>query len=149
MKFSKIIALSALLLGFGFCTSVMAEGGKVAVVDVPAIVAGSKQVQALKDEQTKKNKELGKWLDNVRDEIAKQKDDEAKQKLSKKYEAEFVKKREDNAKEYAKKLTEIDKNITNSIAEQAKLKGYDVVFSKATVLYGGEDLTEEVAKIVK
>ena len=121
----------------------------VAIVDVSKIVAGSKQVKALKDEQTKKNAELNKWLETARADVAKQQTEAGKEKLLKKYEADLAKKREANAKEYAKKLADIDKSISDTIAAQAKAKGYDVVLSKSVVLYGGYDLTAEIAKAVK
>ena len=69
--------------------------------------------------------------------------------MLKKYEGELAKKREANAKDYAKKLSEIDKNISATIEAQAKANGYDLVLSKSTVLYGGEDITAEIAKVVK
>ena len=40
-------------------------------------------------------------------------------------------------------------SISSTIAAQAKAKGYDIVLAKSTVLYGGEDITAEIAKIVK
>ena len=123
--------------------------GKVAVVDVPKIVAESKQVKALKEEQINKSKELEKWLKTARETVEKQKTDAAKEKMLKKYETELAKKRSDNAKAYAQKLNAIDKSISDTIAAHAKANGYDVVLSKTTVLYGGDDITEAIAKIVK
>lgn len=152
MKFDlKFAAVTALVLGIGIGSAAIAEGvsGKVAVVDVPKIVSESKQVQALKDEQAKKSQELNKWLDVVRADVAKQQTEAGKEKLLKKYEGELAKKREANAKDYAKKLSEIDKNISATIEAQAKANGYDLVLSKSTVLYGGEDITAEIAKVVK
>ena len=147
----KLVAVAALALGLGIGSSnvAMADAGKVAVVDVPKIVSESKQVQALKDEQAKKSQELAKWLEVVRADVAKQQTEAGKEKLLKKYEADLAKKREANAKDYAKKLADIDKNISATIEAQAKLKGYDLVLSKSTVLYGGDDLTAEIAKVVK
>lgn len=156
----KLLAVSALVLGIGLGTAgiSMAEDAvntapgvvkKVAVVDVPKIVAESKQVQALKDEQAKKTQELNKWLEVVRADVAKQQTEAGKEKLLKKYEADLAKKREANAKDYAKKLSDIDKNISATIEAQAKAQGYDLVLSKSTVLYGGDDLTAEIAKVVK
>ena len=66
-----------------------------------------------------------------------------------KYDEEFAKKREANANDYAKKLTAIDNSISATIATQAKARGFDVVIAKSTVLYGGVDITAEVAKAVK
>ncbi len=154
----RLLAVSALALGITLGSAnlslaaenaVAAQAGKVAVVDVPRIVAGSKQVKALKDEQAKKSAELNKWLETVRADVAKQQTEAGKEKLLKKYEADLAKKREANAKDYAKKLADIDKSISDTIAAQAKAKGYDIVLSKSTVLYGGDDLTAEIAKAVK
>lgn len=147
----KLVAVAVLALGVGVGSAnvAMADAGKVAVVDVPKIVSESKQVQALKDEQAKKSQELAKWLEVVRADVAKQQTEAGKEKLLKKYEADLAKKREANAKDYSKKLADIDKNISATIEAQAKLKGYDLVLSKSTVLYGGDDLTAEIAKVVK
>ncbi len=123
--------------------------GKVALVDVTKIVAESKQVKALKEEQLKKSKELENWLKTARENVEKQKTDAAKEKMVKKYEEDLAQKRSENAKLYAQKLNEIDKSISDSIAAYAKANGYDIVLSKSTVLYGGNDITAEIAKIVK
>jgi len=103
----------------------------------------------LKDEQTKKAQELQKWLEVVRADIAKQSTKEGKDKLTKKYDAELAKKKEANTQEYTKKLAEIDASITSTIVNQAKAKGYNLVLTKSTVLYGGDDITAEIKKVVK
>ena len=51
--------------------------------------------------------------------------------------------------DYAAKLKAIDESISAQIAAKAKADGYDVVLSKGIVLYGGKDITDEVAKIIK
>ncbi len=122
---------------------------KIAVVDVPTIVAKSSQVKTLKDEQIKKAQDLQKWLETVNNDVKKQSTDANKQKLLKKYNDELAKKKEANAKDYAQKLAAIDKSISDTIAAQAKAKGYSIVIAKSTVLYGGEDITAEIAKLVK
>lgn len=122
---------------------------KIAVVDVPSIVAKSQQVQTLKNEETKKAKELSQWLETVNAEVKKQSTDSAKQALAKKYNAEFEKKKEAHAKEYREKLEAIDSNISATIAAQAKANGYSIVLAKSTVLYGGEDITPIISKAVK
>ena len=47
------------------------------------------------------------------------------------------------------KLEEIDKNISEVIANEAKQMGYEIVITKKLVLYGGNDITEEIIKKVK
>lgn len=150
---SKILASACLVIGIVIGANNFAmsdvKSSQIAVVDVPAIVAKSAQVKALKDEQTKKAQELKKWLDTVNADVQKQSTEANKQKLLKKYNEELAKKKEVNVKEYTKKLSAIDASISATIAAQAKAKGYDIVIAKSSVLYGGDDITAEIAKMVK
>ena len=144
----KKIILTTLLLA-GLTGTAFAES-KIAVVDIQAVVAKSAQVQALKKENEAKAKELQKWLGNCKTEINKQKTQSAKDKLTKKYEAELKQKQEANQKVYSDKLKAIDKSITETIVKEAVVKGYDLVLTKqGVVLYGGKDITEDLKKIVK
>ena len=146
------IAIAAFAIGMGFNNIAMSDipaNYKVAVVDVNAVVSKSAQVQALKKEQQTKLQELQKWLNNARTDVAKQSTDENKQKLAKKYDAEFAKKQEAIKKNYATKLKAIDKSITATIAQEAKAQNYNLVLSKGSVLYGGDDITASIAKVVK
>ncbi|MBR2524996.1 OmpH family outer membrane protein [bacterium] len=143
----KQILTTAIILGLTTTTPAFAE--KIAVVDVPAVVAQSQQVKALKQEQTKKIQDLEKWLATVRADVEKQQTQEGKDKLLKKYNAEFAKKKEAIAKDYQARLKAVDKSISETIAQQAKAKGYDIVISKGMVLYGGDDITADINKVVK
>ena len=58
-------------------------------------------------------------------------------------------KKEAIAKSYQTKLQAIDKSITATIEAQAKAQGYDIVLAKTSVLYGGQDITAAIAKVVK
>ena len=97
----------------------------------------------------KKAQDLAKWLDTVKADVQKQSTEANKKKMLDKYNAEFAKKKDANAKEYAKKLADIDKSISAIIAAKAKANGYDLVLSKGQVLFGGEDITAEISKEVK
>ena len=145
MKKTLSFVLTLLLLGTG---AAMAEQ-KIAVVDIPAVVAKSAQVQALKKEQQAKMQDLEKWLKIVQADVEKQQTQEGKEKLLKKYNAEFAKKKETLAKNYQSQLQAIDKSITETISATAKSKGYDIVISKNVVVYGGDDITAELQKLVK
>ena len=144
----KILVTTLLLVTMGITNAAIADT-KIAVVDVQAVVSKSAQVQALKKEQQTKMQELEKWLPTARADVEKQQTQESKEKLLKKYNADFAKKKETIAKNYQAKLQEIDKSITATIASQAKLKGYDMVITKGTVLYGGDDITQDIMKVVK
>ncbi len=122
---------------------------RIAVVDVQAIVSSSAQVQALKKEQQTKITDLEKWLKTAQADVEKQKTQEGKEKLLKKYNVEFAKKKEAIAKDYAARLQAVDKSITDTISTQARLKGYNMVISKGVVVYGGDDITADVKKVVK
>ena len=135
----------ALILGSGLA---MAEQ-RIAVVDVQAVVSKSAQVQALKKEQQSKMQDLEKWLKTAQADVQKQQTKEGKEKLLKKYNTEFGKKKEAIAKDYAARLQAVDKSITDTIATQARLKGYNMVISKGVVVFGGDDITADVQKVVK
>ena len=145
----KKLLVTGLLLATLGINSAMADT-RIAVVDVQAVVASSSQVQALKKEQQTKLQELDKWLKNVKADVDKQKTQEGKEKLIKKYDGEFLKKQNDIKSNYAKKLQAIDVNITQAIANEAKAKGYNLVLSKqGQVLYSSDDLTANIQKAVK
>lgn len=145
MKKTLSLVLTSLILG---TSAVMAEQ-KIAVIDVPAVVAKSAQVQALKKEQQAKIQDLEKWLKTAQADVEKQKTKEGKEKLLNKYNADFAKKKESIAKDYQTKLQAVDKSITETISATAKAKGYDMVISKSVVVFGGDDITADVQKVVK
>ncbi len=150
----KIVLLVAFAFGLGLGINNFAMSGvpanfKVAVVDVQKVVSSSKQVSDLKKEQTKKMDEIKAFIENAQSEIAKTPDLKKKEVLANRYDKQLSTKKTAQDKEYAKKLSDIDKNITNVIITKAKKKGYNLVLAKGVVLFGGDDLTEEIAKSVK
>lgn len=145
----KLLITTLLLTTLGITNSAMADTN-IAVVDIQAVVNKSAQVQALKKEQQTKMQELDKWLKTAQADVEKQKTQEGKEKLLKKYNSDFEKKKADIAKNYQTKLQTIDKSISETIANEAKLKGYDMVITKqGAVLYGGLDITNDLMKVVK
>lgn len=144
----KTILTAAIILGLSTMNAAFADT-KIAIVDVQAVVAQSQQVKALKKEQQTKIQDLEKWLTTVRADVEKQQTQEGKDKLLKKYNAEFAKKKEVIAKDYASRIQVVEKSISDTIAQQARAKGYDIVIAKGMVLYGGDDITAEINKVVK
>lgn len=146
------IALFAFVLGIStnnFASSSVPANYKVAVVDVQKVVTSSKQVATLKTEQAKKMEEIKNMLDKAQAEISKETDKNKKAALIKKYENDISYVKNTNDKNYAKKLTEIDKSISKTIQTESKKAGYDLVLAKGVVLYGGTDITDSISKIVK
>ena len=155
-QFKVGLLTAALVLSMGLSsmaatttTNAVPAGYRVAIVDVPTVVAKSGQVKALKKEQEAKMAELQKWLESARADVDKQQTKEGKEKLVKKYDAEFAKKQEAIRKNYAEKLQAINNSISATIAAEAKAKNYDLVLPKGNVLFGGEDITTAVSKAVK
>jgi len=126
-----------------------AKTSKTAIVDIQAIVNASAQVQALKEEQATKVKDLNIWLQNVQKEIKAQTDKEKQQLLIRQYNAELTQRRVQIAENYQTKLKTIGDNITKTITKEAKKKGYELVLAKNIVIYGGVDITKDIAKIIK
>lgn len=150
-RYLNILAIiAAFSLGLGFNNLAVSDvPSRIAVVDVNKVVSSSSQVMSLKKEQQLKKEELQKWLVNARKDVEKQSTKEGKEKLVKKYDGEFQKKQQAIQKNYTAKLQSIDKEISAVIAKEAKAKGYDIVIAKNVVLYGGDDITQSIAKLVK
>jgi len=149
----KFIAVAALSMAIGFTASNFAVSDvpanyKVAVVDVQKVVKNSKQVAALKAEQTKKVSDLTKFIETAKANIAKEKDATKKKALQDKYNKELTAKKNAIEKDYATKLLAIDKNISSIIKAKAKAGNYNLVLSKGVVLSGGDDITDAVASAV-
>lgn len=151
MKFLSL-GLAAFVLGFGinnFAMSDVPANFKVAVVDIPQVVASSAQVKSLKKEQQDKAQELIKYIEKARKDVAATTDEKKKKALEEKYNKELMTKREALEKEYSTKLHAIDTNISNAIVEHAKGNNYNLVLAKGVVLYGGNDITKDIVKVIK
>ena len=130
-------------------TSTQPNTNNIAVVDIQAIVNSSAQVKALREAQVNKVNELNSWLQNAQNEVNAEQDKERQQALLQKYNAEFALKKRDIALQYQQELKTVSDNITQTVADEAKKKGFSMVIAKNIVVFGGEDITEEIAKIVK
>lgn len=132
-------------------TAVMAapEAQKIAVVDLNKVVESSAQVKAIKSAQEAKSKEIANFIKNAQADVNKQKDEKAKKAAAEKYEKQFAAKREANMKDYAAKIKAADKSITDQIGKKATEMGYTMVLPKSSVVFGGDDITNEVLKVIK
>ena len=151
MKFLAI-GVAAFVIGFSvnnFAMSDVPANYKVAVVDIPQVVASSTQVKNLKKEQQAKADELVKFVEKARKDVAAVTDETKKKELEEKYSKELISKKDKMEKDYINKLSKIDESISKTVNEQAKSGNYNIVLSKGAVLYGGEDITQTVIKAVK
>lgn len=150
----KIFTIAALAFTLGitagnFAISDIPSNYKVAVVDVQKVVGSSNQVKALTKEQATQREALAKFVKTASDSINNEKDAAKKKALEEKYNKEFKVRQENIAKNYEKKLLDIDKSISALIASNAKANGYNLVLAKGVVLSGGIDITDEISKQVK
>lgn len=144
MKKSFLLAITLFLT-----SNLSFAADNIAVVDLQKLVGSSAQVKLLKQEHTKKLSELDKIIVNARGEISNEKDPAKVLLLEDKYLKEFNNKKEALEKEYNTKLDNIERNIKNEISKKAQKDGYDYVFAKSVVLYGGKDITSELVGNVK
>ena len=144
-----ILSICAFSLGFGINNFAMSDTPavtNVAVVDVAKLIESSDKVKSLKAEQAKNMEDLTKLAESAKADIEKQSTSENKEKLAKKYQETINQRRQTNAENYAKKLAIIDKDVDNLVKQKAKASEYKLILAKSSVLYGGEDITEELAK---
>ena len=62
---------------------------------------------------------------------------------------EFASKKEALERDYNNRLSAIEKNIKSEITKKAQKDGYDYVFAKSVVLFGGKDITGELLNNIK
>lgn len=150
----RLLLVGVLAFGIGlsannYAVSQEKANLKIGIVDIQTVVSKSAQVEALKKEQIKKADDFRNFVEKAKSDVMKQTSEDKQKELAKKYEKEITARQTAEAKDYTKKLAEIDKSISNTIALKAKEQGYDMVFAKGTILYGGEDITDMISKAVK
>jgi Skp family chaperone for outer membrane proteins len=153
-KFSKLMTIAmACVLAAGsvnIASAATTNGFKYAVVDVPQVVANSKQVAALKTQQEAKVRDFSKALQDAQKQVQAETNADKKKALETKLTKSLNDKKAAIDKEYVAKLAEIDKSISAVIAQQAKAGGYQLVIAKGVVLYSeGTDITTSVMNAVK
>lgn len=125
------------------------SGIKIATVDITELLVNSESVKVLKSTHDEQVGEIEKTLEKARQEISKETDPAKIAQLEEKYRNEVNNKKLKMDKTYNDKLMAIDKGIKIQVAQKAKEMNYDVVLPKNLVLYGGEDITAQLAKTIK
>lgn len=141
------VCLMAFALGYSINNIAISDTApKIAVVDVQQIVANSSQVKQLKADQEKKLGEMQKTIQQAQAEISKEKDPAKITALEEKYRNQINDQKVALDKDYNDKLTKIDSEIRSAVVEKAKSLNYNLVLPKSMVFYGGEDITDVIAK---
>ncbi len=121
---------------------------RVAIVDIQRVVANSNEIKALKIEQEKQIQNMQLTINKARETISKEKDPAKIAALEEKYRNEINNQKLALDESYNKKLSAIDSKIKTAVVEKARSMNYNIVLPKNTVLFGGDDITDQVAAII-
>lgn len=143
--------ISAMVIGFSLNNIAISDPTdfRVAVVDIKELVSKSQEIKKLKTDQENKINQMQQTVEKARTEIAKETDPAKIAALEEKYRKEVNAQKLTLDSEYNSKLTKIDNNIKTIVIEKARSMNYNLVLPKNFVLYGGDDITAEVAKSIK
>lgn len=122
---------------------------RIAIVDTQKIANNSSDIKALKAEQTKQIEKIINTIDKARFEISEEKNLIKAAQLEEKYQKEIQNQKIALKTAYDSKLTAIDNKIKTAVVEKARSMNYNIVLSKDNVLFGGDDITEDVLKIIE
>ncbi len=144
------VCLMAFALGYSINNIAISDTApKIAVVDLQKILINSSKVKQLKADQEKKISEMQNTLTKAQTEISNEKDPAKIKILEEKYRNEINNQKVTLDEEYNKKLSQIDTEIRATVTEKAKSLNYNLVLPKNIVFYGGEDITDVIAKDIK
>ena len=147
-----LVVLGAFALGYSvnnIAVSKSTPDYKVAVVDIQKIVANSAEINTLKAEQEKQMQNMQSTIDKARAEISKEKDPQKIAQLEEQYRKQINDQKLALDTSYNNKLTAIDNKIKTAVVEKARSMNYNIVLPKNMVLFGGDDITEQISTIMK
>lgn len=145
-----VFVAAAFVLGYSVNNIAISDTTpKVALIDATKIVANSSAVKALKAEQEKKVKDIQATLEKAKAEISKETDPAKIAAIEEKYRTQINNQKIALDTEYNQKLTKIDNEIRATVVEKARNLNYDLVLPKNIVYFGGDDITDVIAKDIK
>lgn len=122
---------------------------KIAIVDIQALVNQTPSVLALRAEQQKNSSIIQSWVNDRNRELSQIADQNARASISQQYQIELNKRQQLLQSQYALKVQAIDAELSKLISDVATSKKLDYVFAKGMVVFGGTDITADVAKLLK
>ncbi len=125
------------------------SSSNVAVVDVQRIVENSPAIKALNLDRKNKIDSLVKFVEKAKSDVSKEGDPTKRKALEDSYNKELNLRKTEMDKEYSKKLSEIDNDITGIIKVRVKKSGYNLTLSKNDVIDGGVNITDDIIKELK
>lgn len=122
---------------------------KIAVVDIQKVILNSSEIKKLKENQEKQLQDLQRTINTAREEISKETNPAKSAKLEEKYRKEINDKEIALETSYNKQLSTINNKIKTEVAEKAHSMNYNIVLSKNSILFGGEDITDKIVEGIK
>ncbi len=122
---------------------------KIGVIDVQKVVASSKEVERVKKEHETNKKLLVSYIKLSAEKMNNEKDPKRKEEMKKQFTNELTAKKESMDKVYAEKLIKINNDMNVQVSKLAKERNYDLILTQEAVLYGGDDLTKDLIRLVK
>lgn len=130
-------------------TSSSLSSAKIAIVDVQALVNQTPSVWALRSEQQQNASIIQNWINGVNSQLNQIADQNTRQATAQQYQIELNKRQQMLQNEYALKIQAIDAELSKLVSDVATEKKLDYVFAKGAVVFGGTDITSDVAKLIK
>lgn len=122
---------------------------KYGVVDVNKVVASSKAVEKANKERAAEKKKIIKYIEDSASKMNKEQDEKKREDMKAKFDTELTAKKTEMNKSYGERLLQINNDINAELIKIAKDKDYQLILTKGAVLYGGDDLTQDLIKVVK
>ena len=145
-----LLCLVAFTAGYSINSKAISDTGyRVAVVDVQQLVGKSSQLSLLKQDQQRKLSEMQKTVEQAKKEMTNESDPAKIAQIEEKYRNQINNQKAALDKEYNTKLKQIDTDIKTITISKAKEMKYNLVLPKTIVLFGGDDITGEIAKSIK
>ena len=149
---TTILAIGAFAVGYSINNIAISHATpdyRVAIVDIQKVVSSSNEINALKIEQEKQIQNMNATINKARQEISKEKDPSKIAAIEEKYRDEINKQKLALDTSYNNKLKAIDSKIKTAVVEKARSMNYNIVLPKNTVLFGGDDITDQVSATIQ
>lgn len=122
---------------------------KYGYVDVNKVVASSKAVQKANKERAAEKKKIIKFIEESANKMNKEEDEKKREEMKNQFDLDLTAKKSAMSKSYGEKLMKINNDINAELIKIAKDKDYQLILTKDAVLYGGDDLTQDLIKVVE
>ena len=122
---------------------------KYGFVDVNKVVAASKAVEKANKERAAEKKKIIKFIEESANKMNKEEDEKKREVMKNQFDLDLTAKKSEMNKSYGEKLMKINNDINAELIKIAKDKDYQLILTKDAVLYGGDDLTQDLIKVVK